>query len=291
MPNTKITREALKNHYQYGKWFYVLIIICACIVGSLLFDTTAYRSPPEKKVTIQLVGYYCNVEPVQQIADTLMEHAADVDPELEQIEIFNLMYNGDAMTDTNGAQNYQVQLVAGDGDVFVVSREMLQTLAMMEGAVPLDSYIESGLLDVEGLDLELGSFYDSELVRDEDDVASYSLEEEEPVPAVEVPKTGEKHVYGLPITDLLRLAQPDIGYPVEDKYIALLVRSTNQDTTMKIIQQLRELLRDTIEMPELYEKQAEEQAQTEQYQQQLDALMGEDQADGTAQQPAEGETE
>lgn len=219
MPNTKITREGLKNHLHYGKWIYIAIALVAFFVGEMAFTMTEYRPPKERKVDFEIVGAYINSDPVQQIADEILSDAASIDPTLEAIDIYSIQYSGDPETDIYGAQKYTVMMAAQEGDLYLVNRELMEQIVAQGGAMPLDEFIDRGLIDVDGLDL-----------------SAVTLDE----PVEEgAESTGKRHVYAIPASDLVRLSQVDISYSVEDKYFVLMWHSANPETSLKVLQRMR----------------------------------------------------
>ncbi len=219
MPNTKLTLSALKNHLHYGKWVYIAIAIGAYFVGSLLYTTTAYRPPAERKVDFQIVGYVGDVEPVQKIADSLLADAQQADPSLEAIGVYNIQYSGDE-SDVYGVQKFTVMIAAREGTVFVVERNTLELLASQHALMPLDSYVESGALDVTGLDLARATF-------------------EEPPENEEDPPTGIEHVYGISCEGMKRFLDPDIAFDTADKFMAVMSYCPNPDTAVDVMTRLR----------------------------------------------------
>ncbi len=223
MPKTKLTLPALRNHLHYGKWIYLAIALGAYFLGSLLFTTTEYRPPAERKVDFQLVGYINNLEPIQTIADELLADAQLSDPTLEQIGISNILYSGDPETDIYGVQKFTVMIAAREGSVYILDREMLASLAAQGGLLPLEGYIESGALDATGLELSLGTF-------------------EEPAEKEGDPKSGIEHVYGLSCENLARFRDPDIGFDTANKFMAVMAYCPNPDTAVDVMQRLRAAL-------------------------------------------------
>lgn len=223
MPNTKLSRETIKNHMHYSKWFYVLIAVGAFFLGDLLFTTTTYRPPAERKVVFEIVGEYLGVEPLQAIADEIMLAAAEIDPTLEEISVYSIQYSGDAETDIYGAQKYMVMVAAREGDIYMLSRALMEQLATQGALSPLDEYIEAGLIDVDGLDME-------------------SVALDEPVENEDDPPTGVKHVYAIPATRLNRMLSPDIMFDNRDKYFVLMSYSANPETSVKVMQRMMDAL-------------------------------------------------
>ena len=110
MPNTKLSKSLLKNHYHYSKAIYIGVIIVAAMLAGVLFTVTAYRSPGNRSVDIELVGVFSDTEnaaPLEQIALEAGQayerardeaagidvSAADYEPALEQVQFLTMMYD------------------------------------------------------------------------------------------------------------------------------------------------------------------------------------------------------
>ena len=240
MPNTKYSREYLKNHFFYSKRLYLAVIIIAVALAEVGFTMTRYQAPDARLVDIQLIGGYANTLEVEEMTAALLEagqayelerdRAAGVDVEspeyeipLQEVGIYNINYTGDANNEEDyyAGQKYMVMLAAQEGDIYVVSYDMMVQLVTDGGVAPLDPFIESGILSTEGVDLETVTF---------DEPVLY--EEDEP--------TGNRYVYALPAAELTGLRK-ELGYPVADKYLVIMAYSDNQDTSAAVIRALFDL--------------------------------------------------
>lgn len=148
MPNTKLTRQRWKDHMYYGKWIYIVLAIVAVFVTDLLYSTTEYRPPDERKVTVQFVSSSATMaETVEQTTEQILAAVLPMDETLELVEFFALNFSGDD-SDYYGAQKFFVELAAGENDVYVGSRTVLNSIIDQGAAIPLDEYIDSGLITV-----------------------------------------------------------------------------------------------------------------------------------------------
>ena len=56
MPDTRITKERLKNHWMYSSWKYLLLLII-CIAGwNLIYSITEYQPPREKRLEVYFLS-------------------------------------------------------------------------------------------------------------------------------------------------------------------------------------------------------------------------------------------
>jgi hypothetical protein len=129
MPNTRITKEKLKNHLHYGKWIYVLIAVVAWFAVDLVYQMTEYRPDKFHRVDVQLVGNSVMSDAgLNAVADAALEAVKPLDERLEEVNLYNIAYSGDSSTDVYGAQKYAVMLAAGEGSIYFVNRTLLDSM-------------------------------------------------------------------------------------------------------------------------------------------------------------------
>ena len=248
MPNTKITKERFKNHYQYGKMIYLCVIVVCGMLADILFTVTAYRAPDERKVDIEFVGYYSNFEQaaahqqealaVGQAFELARDQAAGIDVNaedyelpLQEVNFLQMMYDMNGEDAYYDQQRYMVTLAANEGDIFVVTRELMLGLIDQDLAVDLTPYIESGVIDPGERDLSRVTFPET-------------VDPGEPA-------TGKECVYGLQADTLAGLWN-EFEFYYKDKYLVLMSYSANQDTSAAVMQWMI----DTFEVPLIQEEAA-----------------------------------
>lgn len=236
MPNTKLSKALLKNHYQYTKAIYLGIIVAAVMIADVLFTITAYRSPGNRTVDIELVGVYADTEkaaPFEQIAleagqafERARDEAAGIDvnaesyePALEQVQFLTMMYDMTSEDAYYDQQRYMVSLAANEGDIFIVERPMMNDLIRQGLAVDLTPYIESGVINPGDRDLSRVTY--PETVDDGQ------------------PATGKECIYALQ-TDSMAGLWNELQYDFRDRYMVLMVYSDNIDTSAAVMQSLIE---------------------------------------------------
>lgn len=222
MPNTKLTREKLKNHFDYSKMIYVLIAVLMGFTADLAYTTTEYRPPKDRKVEIQIVGEYSDPEVLSEVAAQALLDGQAFDANLEAVEFFALTYSG-LEDDVYGAQKYMVMLGAQEGHIYILNRGLMEQLVLQGAAVPLDDYIASGVLNPGDADLS-------------------KLTYAEPVEDENTPPTGVSHVYALPATGLGKVLDLGVGYDIRDKYFVIMAFAPNPDTTAHVLGSLMDQL-------------------------------------------------
>lgn len=243
MPNTKLTRARWANHLHYSKMVYLVIAFLAYFVADMLFSVTTYRSPNERRVDIELVAEYAEVENGTQLAQNALEAGQawemardaaagiDVNSEeysvpLEVVEFVNLSYDPDSDQAYYGSQKFLVTLAAQEGDIFILSRPIMEQLVEQGLTVDLTPYIESGVIDPGERDLSRVTY------------PEYVDEGAAP--------TGNTCIYALQ-ADTLNGLSPYFYMPTEDMYMVMMVYSKNQDTVAVVMQSLIDQLEMTDE--------------------------------------------
>ena len=160
MLKTPLTKERLKYHFQYSLWKYVLAA-CLIIMGlNLVFTMTAYRAPDELKVDLYMSASGANQEALQAY---LNEAHAAVLPDMEEVNVFVMMTNDGS--DQYAVMQLSTYIMAGEGDIYLLSREDFLSYAAQGVMIDLAPYIESGALSTVGIDLKKGY---AEVREDED---------------------------------------------------------------------------------------------------------------------------
>ncbi len=211
MPDTRITKQKLKNNLHYGKWIYLLIAVAAFFMVELVYTMTEYRPDKYHRVDVQLVGNtVMQEEGLEAVGKSAVAAVSARDPRLEAVNFFNIAYTGDATTDIYGAQKYAVMLAAGEGAVYFLNRPLLENMVAQGGALPLETYVEGGALP-------------------EELAVSLPEADEDGNP------TGVTHLYALDASGLGGMLSDDIGYDSRGKYAVIFASCVNPDTAAAVL--------------------------------------------------------
>ncbi len=214
MPDTRFSKDRIKNHLHYGKWIYIGIAVLAFLLVDLVYTMTEYRPDRYHRVDIQLVGNSIfDDEALTAVAQKVLEDVSPTDENLEEVNILNIAYSGDATTDIYGAQKYTVMLAEGSSAIYVVNREMLENLVAQGGALPLEPYVDSGILPAE-LAVTLPE-------ADEDGNP-----------------TAVSRVFAVDLSGLGKMLGDDIAFDSRDKYAAVFAACVNPDTAMRVLRSM-----------------------------------------------------
>lgn len=209
-PKFPITKDRIRNHFHYFWWQYALLLVFAIFGWNLLYTTTHYRSPEHLKME-----WYYQGALTDQTEEKVMALLEQVKPELfPEVEEMSFMSVG--MDETYGAMQMMVWMAAGQGDLYLLEKDSYSSYAAEGSMVNLQPYIDSGMLNVEGIDLRKG------LATDMD--------------------TREMVQCGIPADTLTGLWDLDIN--PEGKVLCLLVNGGNVDNALELMQYLLDNMRE-----------------------------------------------
>ena len=232
MPNTKITKEKLKNHWAYSKKIYILMTAVAVGLASILYTVVNNHNPADYKyVCIALVDSYSDTTRIERDAITLYDCAHAYDANLEKLDFLSIGYSGgqNGEMDYYGAQLYTVQLAGGECDMFIQSAELTNEMKDQGNYVPLDTLPSFELFAAKYPDA-----YTWETLNPVDGNGEPLLTEE-----TEEART-VPHVYSIDVSQLTKLITGSV-FDVRGKQACILARSANADTTLYALYQMFEL--------------------------------------------------
>ncbi len=175
MLKTPLTTERIKYHFQYSWWKYAISIGLVLLGINLLFTMTAYRAPEELKVELYVSASGANQEALQTYLDQAHEAAL---PDMEEVTGITMMSNDGS--DAYTAMQLSTYIMAGEGDIYMLSKSDFDSYASQGAMLDLEPFIESSALNVGELDLEKG-------------YAKFYEEEDSP---------GVSHLYGIPADEM-----------------------------------------------------------------------------------------
>lgn len=235
MPNTKMTRDRLKNHFQYGKNIYIIIIILTIALADILYTATIYHAPSERKIDIYLVSHnsdVTNAAPYEQVAleagqafererdaaNGIDVNSPSYETQLEEVNFVSLIYDLYSEDGAYSQERFMLTLSTHEGDIYMVSRQLLEYFVQEGLVADLSGYIESGVIDPGERNL-LKVTYPEFVEKGK-------------------PATGNMCVYGLQIDTLTGLWDAfDFNYSL-DMYMVMMSYSDNKDTSAVVMQSL-----------------------------------------------------
>lgn len=156
---TPLTGARLRNHFVYNGWKYILLIVLALFFWDMVYQVTAYEPPPDRKLDIYLVS---SMGDAQRLEEDLTPRLAEALPDQEEIHFYHIALGGEA--DYTASMQLTTYLGAGQGDLYLLPRDRFLLFAREQAAGeagalrPLTEDIESGLLDLRGIDPAQATF-------------------------------------------------------------------------------------------------------------------------------------
>ena len=142
-------KARLKNHLMYDIWKYLLIIALCWFGWDLLYTTTAYRSPQDKRIDVYIMSATASDDSMEAFLKPIWEEAT---PEVELVEGLSLLPGG--ADDYYANMNLTVKMAAGEGDIYFLPQDVFKNFALNGAFVPPDQYLNDGRINIEGLDVE-----------------------------------------------------------------------------------------------------------------------------------------
>ena len=205
MIQTKITKKRVKDHFAYALWKYLILVVASVFGWNLIYTATAYRPPRDKKVDIYFVTYGID-------SDTLAAFEALAAPHFPDMEALNFLSigMGDA-EDYYGTMQLTTYVGAQEGDIYIMTRDLMRSYAESGLFVPLNDAISEGIIQLRGIDVAEVNFQISD--------PEYRIV--------------ERGIYAIPAKTLYGLIE--YGIDNRDLYIGVTAYSQNQPNALKMV--------------------------------------------------------
>lgn len=212
MVHTRLKLDNVLQHFAYSWWAYILLVGVMIFGWQMAYSATEYVPPPEKTIHVTIVGDY--------VSNTVLEYyeqkAYEEFPEMESIIFENIPLSLAGEGDYSGYTKLSVVIAVGEGDVYLMNKELLTSFSTMQAFKPLDDEVAPG-----------GSLY-----------GVFSEEEIEAGTFVAEETDGQEHVYGISAARLYGLLNQ--GVDTRDLYIACTSYTGNEEYALKMIAWLGE---------------------------------------------------
>lgn len=228
MPNTKLTKERMANHFDYSKKIYIFVTLAVVCLANILYAMTSSQIPNERSVEIALVDNYVLLENVEKDEKTLLAHAQTYDSSLEQVKFMQIAYNEEVTTDDSvyGAEVYMVQITAGTNDIFILPLSMAEALIKQGNCLPMDRQPYFDDFIVAHPEVELYSYEEPTKKS-----AEAFLNGEEYV----FPEDTPTHIYAVDVSVMQGMISPRNAYNVNGKVAVLYATGKNPDTSLFVL--------------------------------------------------------
>ncbi len=202
---TPLTSEKIRNHFAYGYWKYLILIVVAVAGWNLIYQTTQYRPPEDKRIDFYVASNTMDSDAMEAWLTDVRNTAF---PDLELMEAYTVMTGTD---DPYAQMQLSTFIMAGEGDVYLLDAERFKSYASQGAMASLDNYVVDGSLKVDGLDVSGGY--------------------------VTISDTGERHLLGIPADKLYGLVN-HFGIDCRGMVLCVMVRSGNENNAVKFIDYL-----------------------------------------------------
>lgn len=218
---TKVTREAIKHHFAYNAWKYLLLVVVSFFGWNLIYTSTAYRPPQEKRVDLYIQSATTSSEILDPFLKKLWEESV---PDMELVSSV-LLQMGSAQ-DMYSIMQLTTYIAAQEGDIYMLGSDDFKRFASQGAFLELEDIVASGALNVEGIDLAAGY------------VAIVETDSETLAPIT----TSEKHLYGIPTASLFGF-MTEVSIDNRDMYLAVTVNNGNDENVIKFLDALIQVTR------------------------------------------------
>ena len=183
---TPINRDTLRHHIQYNAWKYVVLIVVSIFLWDMIYATTAYRPPQDKRIDIYIQSSTADNEAVEHAFESIRAQL------LPQIELVNTSFLfGGGQSDMYAAQQLMTYIMAREGDLSFLLSEDFKRYASQGAFMDLEQLIAQDVLHVEGLNLASG----------------YVATQEYDEATEQMITTSTRRLYGIPTASLM-VSQP-----------------------------------------------------------------------------------
>ena len=235
MPNTKISADRVKNHWQYSKTIYIFGTIAAVMLAALIFTIATNRTPPNQyAVGIALVRSYSNTEKLEEDSAELLRRGQAYDETLQSVSFMSIMYDGTVNNDGGaGAQMYTLHLSVGENDIFVQTEQMTKDLIDQGFCVPLE--------ELDAFEEFTRRFPDAPVLWDYDAQTKAKMEQDAAENGEDAPEPDtEKHAYAVDISGLTGFIEKQ-AMDNRGMYACIIGSSANPNTSMYVLGQMFDL--------------------------------------------------
>ncbi len=214
--NTRITGEALRHHFAYNAWKYVLLVILSFFGWNLIYTSTAYRPPQDKRVDLYIQSATTTSEIVDPFIEKLWKESV---PDMELVS--SVLLQMGAEEDMYSIMQLTTYIAAQEGDIYMLGSNDFKRFASQEAFLQLEDLVAEGAINAEGLDLSAGYVT----------VVESDNETLQPV------QTSIRHLYGIPAAELFGF-MTELNIDNRDKYLAVTANNGNDENVIKFLNAL-----------------------------------------------------
>jgi len=156
MQETKITVQRIRHHFNYSWWKYALMACLVVFGWNLVYTSSAYRPPRDKRLDITFVSHPMPEDFTGWVKDETLARY----PDIEDANITSIVLTPE--DSYYGTMQMTTYIGAGEGDVYVLPKEQFDSLVQNMAFVPLNNAIADGTIALDGMDTASGIRTDEE---------------------------------------------------------------------------------------------------------------------------------
>lgn len=211
-----VTREAIKHHLAYSAWKYLLLVVLAFFGWNLIYTSTAYRPPQDKRVDLYIQSATTSSEVLDPFINKLWQQAV---PDMELVS--SVLLQMSSAQDMYSIMQLTTYIAAQEGDIYMLGSSDFKRFSSQGAFLELEDIVASGQLNTQGIDLAAG--YVSLVETDSE--------------TLEAVPTTQKHLYGIPAASLFGF-MTELSIDNRDMYLAVTVNNGNQENVLKFLDAL-----------------------------------------------------
>ena len=212
---TPVNQETIKHHITYSSWKYILMAVLVVMGWSLIYTTTAYRSPQNKRIDVYIQSNIGSQEVIDAFLEPVWKNTV---PEMETVSSVILSTVDDYAT----TMQMMAYMAAGEADIYFLNEQYFKSYAGQGGFLPLEDLVADGQLNVSDIDLTKG-------------YVAYVEEYDEH----DLPVKTSQHLYGIPLESFYGFMN---GMQIDnrDMYAVITVNNQNDDNVIPFFNALLE---------------------------------------------------
>ncbi len=199
---TPINKETIRNHLTYSTWKYLLMAALVIMGWSLIYTTTAYRSPQNKRIDVYIQSNIGSTEVIDAFLEPIWKETV---PEMETVSSV-VMTTVDDYTTTIQLMTY---MAAGEGDIYFLDEQYFKSYASQGSFLPLEGLVENGTLELHGEDVGKGYITYVEEYDENDKPVKTSL-----------------HLFGIPLENFYGFMN---GMQIDNRQLYAVISVNNQN--------------------------------------------------------------
>ena len=146
---TPVNKSTVQNHLTYSFWKYLVMGVCVVMGWSLIYTTTAYRSPQNKRIDLYVQSSTTSSELINAFIDPVWKSTV---PDMESVSSVVLMPLDDYTTN----MQLMAYMAAGDGDIYFCTEQTFKSYAAQGSFLELEELVADGSIQVDDVDLSKG---------------------------------------------------------------------------------------------------------------------------------------